>query len=104
MLDGSKRCCRDASVRTTVTLDADVKQMLKGAMKRGDKTFKKTLNDAVRRGLRDTGSVADSGFVVKACAMGLRPGIDPAQVRDLDDELELQEFVRKTRALEAAKE
>jgi hypothetical protein len=31
--------------------------------------------------------------------MRLRPGIDPAQIRDLDDELEIEEFLRKTRAL-----
>jgi hypothetical protein len=36
--------------------------------------------------------------------MGLRSGIDPARLRDLDDEFEIQAFLRTTRALEKAHE
>lgn len=89
-------------MRTTVTLDADVEELLRGAMERGRKTFKETLNEAVRRGLKGSGRDEEPVFVVKARPMGLRPGIDPARVRDLDDELELEEFTRKTRALKEA--
>lgn len=88
-------------MRTTVTLDADVEQLLREAMQRGRKTFKETLNEAVRRGLKGSRGSEEPPFVVRSRPMGLRPGIDPAQVRDLDDELELEEFLRKTRALEA---
>ena len=88
-------------MRTTVTLDADVEQMIREAMHRGRKSFKETLNEAVRRGLKGQLDVEEPAFVVRARAMGLRPGIDPAQIRDLDDELELEEFLRKTRALDA---
>ncbi len=87
-------------MRTTVTLDADVEQLLREAMQRGRKTFKETLNEAVRRGLKGSRRGGEPPFVVRARPMGLRPGIDPARVRDLDDELELEEFLRKTRALE----
>lgn len=38
-------------MRTTVTLDADVKSLLTEAAYRGGKSFKATLNDAVRAGL-----------------------------------------------------
>jgi hypothetical protein len=34
--------------------------------------------------------------------MGLRSGIDPARLRELDDEFEVQKLLRKTQALEAA--
>jgi hypothetical protein len=88
-------------MRTTVTLDADVEQLLREAMQRGRKSFKEALNEAVRRGLRGQRDDGEPAFVVRARPMGLRPGIDPAQVRDLDDELEIEEFLRKTRALDA---
>ncbi|TDI42691.1 MAG: antitoxin [Acidobacteria bacterium] len=87
-------------MRTTVTLDADVEQLLREAMQRGRKSFKEALNEAVRRGLRGTEGDRDPAFVVNARPMRLRPGIDPAEVRDLDDELELEEFLRKTRAFD----
>ena len=88
-------------MRTTVTLDADVEQLLREAMQRGRNSFKATLNEAVRRGLRGQKDGEEPAYVVKARPMGLRPGIDPARVRDLDDELELEEFLRKTRELDA---
>ena len=86
-------------MRTTVTLDADVEQLLKEAMERGRKSFKQALNDAVRRGLKRGEASSEPAFVVKARPMGLRPGIDPARIRDLDDDLELEEFLRKVQAL-----
>ena len=89
-------------MRTTVTLDADVEFLVRGAMERGRKSFKHVLNEAVRRGLKGEGGDEMPAFVVKARPMGLRAGIDPARLRDLDDELEVQEFLRTTQALEAA--
>ena len=86
-------------MRTTVTLDADVEQLLRDEMARGRKTFKQALNEAVRRGLRGHGADSEPGFVVTARPLRLRPGIDPAEIRDLDDELEIREFLRKSRAL-----
>ena len=88
-------------MRTTVTLDADVELLIRRAMERGRKSFKQVLNEAVRRGLKGEGGKDVPAFVVKARPMGLRSGIDPARLRDLDDELEVQEFLRKTQALGA---
>lgn len=90
-----------APMRTTVTLDEDVVQLLNAAKQRSRSSFKQVLNAAVRRGLKGEHGAAEEPFVVAARPLGLRPGIDPAQVRELDDELEVQEFLRKTRALEA---
>jgi len=87
-------------MRTTVTLDADVEQRLREAMRHQGTSFKQTLNDALRRGL---GSVyADpeaERFEVESRPLGLRPGLDPARLRELDDDLEIQEFLRKTAQL-----
>jgi len=90
-------------MRTTVTLDADVELLLRVAMERGRMSFKQVLNEAVRRGLKGEGGEDMPAFVVKARPMGLRSGIDPARLHDLDDELEVEEFVRRTRALEVAR-
>lgn len=89
-------------MRTTVTLDADVELLIRRAMERGRKSFKQVLNEAVRRGLKSEGGEEMPAFVVKARPMRLRSGIDPARLRDLDDELEVQEFLRTTQALGAA--
>ncbi len=91
-------------MRTTVTLDADVEQLLRGAVERGRTSFKQVLNEAVRRGLKGEGDDQIPPFVVEAKAMQLRSGIDPAKIRDLDNELEIQEFLRKDRVLKAAQE
>lgn len=87
-------------MRTTVTLDADVEQRLREAMRRQGKGFKETLNDALRRGLGPAHSDLDGKrFEVEARPLRLRAGLDPARLRDLDDDLEIQEFLRKTARL-----
>lgn len=89
-------------MRTTVTLDPDVEHLLREAAQRGRTSFKKALNDAVRRGLKGPGDEEQVPFVVEAKAMKLRPGIDPGRVRDLDDDLEIEAFLAKDRALNEA--
>jgi len=90
-------------MRTTVTLEADVMELIRRAMERSRKGFKQVLNEAVRRGLKGEGGGDIPAFVVKARPMGLRSGIDPARLRDLDDDLEVQEFLKKTETLEVAR-
>ncbi len=87
-------------MRTTVTLDADVEELLREAMRRNRKSFKQTLNDALRSGLGAGRPSDEPEFVINARPLGLRSGIDPAAVRDLDDEIEVDEFLRKTQELE----
>lgn len=89
-----------ANMRTTVTLDADVEQRLRDAMRRQGKGFKETLNDALRRGLTPASSDDEGGeFEVESRPLRLRTGLDPARLRDLDDDLEVEEFLRKTARL-----
>lgn len=87
-------------MRTTVTLDPDVEKLLRESIQRGRKTFKQALNDALRRGLKGEGSADEPAFKISARPLGLREGIDPARLHDLDAELEIDEFLRKTRALQ----
>ncbi len=85
--------------RTTVTLDADVEQRLREAMRRQGKGFKETLNDVLRRGLTSSPDQESEPFEVEFRPLRLRTGLDPARLRDLDDDLEIEEFLRKTARL-----
>jgi hypothetical protein len=89
-------------MRTTVTVDPDVEQLLLQAMQQTGQSFKATLNEALRKGLADVVPQSDEKpFAVKAKDMGLRPGIDLANVHDLETELEVQAHLDVTHKLEA---
>ena len=79
-------------MRITVTLDADVRQRLREAMRR---------HDALRRGLGPPGPESEGQpFAVESRPLRLRTGLDPARLRELDDDLEVAEFLRKTARLQ----
>jgi hypothetical protein len=80
-------------MRTTVTLDPDVAAKIKDLAHRRRATFKETLNDLIRRGLTAQRSGArPERFVVRPHAGGFRPGVDPAKLNQLLDELEVEDF------------
>ena len=84
-------------MRTTVTLDPDVASLVHEAMHRTRRSFKETLNSAVRAGLRGTGGRRARRFVVKARPMGLRAGIDPLSLNRLADDLEIDAALARPR-------
>ena len=85
-------------MRTTVTLDKDVERLVRDAMHRARRSFKETLNDALRTGLAaKPPRIGGTRFVVKARPMGLRAGIDPAGLNKLPDALEVDAFLEKSR-------
>lgn len=91
-------------MRTTVTLDKDVERILRDAMHRSRKSFKQTLNAAVRAGLG--GKLATAGatqFVIKARALGLRSGLDLAGFNKLADDLEIDAFLDKNRRVKKSR-
>ena len=88
----------DALMRTTVTLDRDVERMLQEAIHRSRRSFKETLNAAIRAGLSQKNPKAVSRpFVVQARPLGLRAGLDPAGFNQLADDLELEAVLAKAR-------
>jgi hypothetical protein len=90
-------------MRTTVTLDPDVEQLLRHATHGSQQKFKTALNDAIRRGLAHHAAPATGKrFVVEARPMGLRTGLDPARLHDLADDLEAEAFAATTRRLHRA--
>lgn len=87
-------------MRTTVTIDQDVEQLLRDAMHRTRQSFKATLNRAVRKGLGGRAEALDEApFTVQARALGLRAGVDPARLNQLNDDLEFEAFQETTRRL-----
>ena len=80
-------------MRTTVTLDQDVERLLKEAMHHSRRSFKETLNRALRAALGPVPPRSDRpAFVLTARPLGLRAGIDPASFNKLADELEADAF------------
>ena len=87
-------------MRTTVTLDADVEQLIRDAMQQTRQSFKEALNQAIRRGLANAQVGAeDAPFVVRASRMGLRAGIDSGRLNQMSDELEAESFDELSRRL-----
>ena len=87
-------------MRTTVTLDKDFERMVRDAMHRSRRSFKETLNAALRAGIsHDRASRRRAPFIVKAKPMGLRTGTDPASLNQLADDMEVEAFLEKTKRL-----
>lgn len=90
-------------MRTTVTLDQDLEQLLRETAVRTRKSFKKVLNETLRRALDDQARAGRRRpFVVEARPMGLRAGLDPAGFNRLADDLEAEAFLKTARKLQDA--
>jgi hypothetical protein len=86
-------------MRTTVTLEPDVARLLNDQARRTRKSFKETLNAAVRMGLgRISESRAPRSFTVEARPMHLKAGVDSGRLNSLLDDLEAGTFPAKTHA------
>jgi hypothetical protein len=82
-------------MRTTVTLDPDVQLLLKHAMRERDASFKQTLNDAVRAGLRKPAGAAKAArFVQRTHKLG-RPLVDLSKANALAGELDDAELIAR---------
>lgn len=82
-------------MRTTVTLDDDAEQMIREEMRRTQRSFKVTLNDAIRNGLRRA-PVDLPLYHVRARPLGLRTGVDSARMHERDQDAEEERFLRVT--------
>ena len=91
-------------MRTTVTLEKDVERILRDAMHRSRKSFKQTLNAAVRAGLGGRPVTAGATqFVIEARPLGLRSGVDPASFNKLADDLEIDALLDKNRRVKKSR-
>ena len=97
---GPVDCYHDASdckhhdaMRTTVTLESDVERLLKKAMAAEQRSFKETLNSAIRRGLADNVREVPPRYHVSPKPMGTQPGQDPSRLQDQASEDEVDAFL-----------
>ena len=77
-------------MRTTLTLDDDVAAKLKAEARRTGKSFKETVNEALRRSLSPSHKrPAETPFRVEARDLGdLRPGLSLDSVSDVVEQVE----------------
>ena len=83
-------------MRTTLTIDSDVEQLLIREMRRTNRSMKAVVNDTLRAGFGERGKAASvARYMVEPHAFGFKPGIDPYRLNQLADELETKEFTRR---------
>lgn len=88
-------------MRTTITIDDGLARRLQDRMRATGTSFRKTLETVLERGLEDRpNATGKKAFKVEAKAMGLRPGVDPARLHDLDTDLEVDAFSEVSRRLQ----
>lgn len=75
-------------MRTTLTLDDDVAEALKDQARQLDQPFKQVVNNALRRGLSPAAPQPRTSYRVAPHRSGLRPGVDPLRLNQLNDALE----------------
>jgi hypothetical protein len=84
-------------MRTTLTLDPDVVQLLDEEVHRRRQPFKQVVNDALRRGLSGKAGRPTKAYRVRPHKTELRAGLDPTSFNKLADELEDEALLRKQR-------
>ena len=83
-------------MRTTLTIDPDVEQLLRREMRRGGRGMKAVVNDALRAGLGAAGKPAEAPpYFVEPHALGLRPGTDADRLNQIADRIVAERRVRK---------
>lgn len=82
-------------MRTTLTIDDDLADVLERRRRKSGQPFKQVVNAALRQGLEADLRPLEKKVVTRPIAMGLRPGIDPDRMNQLADELEAEEFLTK---------
>ena len=91
-------------MRTTITIDDGLARRLKDEMRARGTSFRQTLEDAIERGLDEKrANPTAKVFRVKPRRMGLRTGIDPTRLHDLDTDLEVDRFLAVTERQRSAK-
>ncbi len=84
-------------MRTTLTLDDDLADALKQQAKLLEVPFKQVVNDTLRRGLAPEAPEDRPVFRVRPLRGGFRPGIDPLKLNQLNDQLEVEDFLEEQR-------
>jgi hypothetical protein len=82
-------------MRTTITLDPDTLALLQREISRSHVSFKRAVNDAIRRGLSVSGPTKPSPAEVLPFHSGYQPGVDRLRLQQLADELETDDALAR---------
>ena len=82
-------------MRTTVTLDPDTEDLIRKEVRRGQSSFKRVLNEAIRRGLGPVGEGRRGAAEVKTFRSPYQPGVDRTRLQQMADEMETEEMRRR---------
>lgn len=74
-------------MRTTVTLDPDVEKLLKEESHRLNQSFKKVLNETIRKSLRPVSLKKPE--ILPGKPLGLAPGIDYRRLNQIAEDFDL---------------
>jgi hypothetical protein len=89
-------CCYDARMRTTLTIDDSIAEVLKDLAHRSKKPFKEVVNETLRAGLSARQVPRAKPYRVKPASLGdVLPGINLDKALALADALEDQEIAAK---------
>ena len=75
-------------VRTTLTLDEDVRAKLEAEMRKSGQSFKETVNEVLRIGLTARRKSPAKPFKICAKDLGLRPGLCLDNIGELLEQIE----------------
>ena len=75
-------------MRTTLTLDEDVRAKLEAEMRKTGKSFKETVNETLRVGLAARPKKPVKPFKIYARDLGLRPGYNLDKISELLEQIE----------------
>lgn len=82
-------------MRTTIDFDADIEPRLRQISKLRGQSLRSVVNELLRVALNEkTPKTGKKAFVVEAHAAGFLPGIDQLKLNQLNDELEIEDFVQ----------
>ena len=83
-------------MRTTLTLDDDIAESLREQARLLDIPFKQVVNDTLRRGLSPAVRETPAPYRIVPIHSGFVPGIDPLKLNQLNDELEVEDFLEES--------
>jgi hypothetical protein len=78
-------------IRTTLTLDDDVAELLREEMYRSNVSMKQAVNQALRQALRSS-PCERKPYRTRPLALDFKPGVDLDRMNQLADELEAEAF------------
>ena len=86
-----------SDMRTTLTLDNDIADYLREQSRLHEKSFKQVVNETLRRGMSPAVNAKPrKRYKVRTFSSGYAPGVDRLKLNQLDDELEVEDFLRES--------